>query len=452
MAITWRNIGQSNNSGNSLIKSGSDTITQGINSLQNAAQEVSNEGTRQYNTQADINTADILSDINRFDQDEIDAFDVSNLNKEYGTQYDATGIADALDARVRSLQDAARQDKLDNDTFATNALARQNSKGQIDARKDAKDKEEKFSNFSKQVNKNIGKYVGIDDLTDRVTKLGFEQNMSGEEIARATNTAKSLYESNIAPTQEDKALLQEHGQKQNQFTQMVVKEQLSSLDKQARENGIDPDLVNLQNEPDSPETTYEALAKKYDSSVGNEWLGEDSVKSFETKLARQFADKNIPLPNGAELDRFLKLGFENSSTFLTSNGFNLDGIQDDIDAYIKMRENREGIDNYNKTKALIQKKGQEVTKLQAKHLAGYAKAIEANRRADFTGEGIKFDNVIPDNIRTDLYGGILNTKDFFPKATAKREQERKDNLAKINKLRSAGRTGQSSRTKYPSNN
>ena len=114
MAITWRNMGQSNNSGNSLIAGASDTIASGLKTIQSAAQSVTDEQIRQYDTQSDINTAGILSDIGRLDQEGIDSFDVNSLKSQFGSQYDPTQIADALDARVNNLQDVAQQ-TLEND-------------------------------------------------------------------------------------------------------------------------------------------------------------------------------------------------------------------------------------------------------------------------------------------------------------------------------------------------
>ncbi len=83
MAITWRNMGQSTNSGNSLIAGASDTIASGLKTIQSAAQSVTDEQIRQYDTQADINTAGILSDIGSLDQDGIDNFDINSLSKQF---------------------------------------------------------------------------------------------------------------------------------------------------------------------------------------------------------------------------------------------------------------------------------------------------------------------------------------------------------------------------------
>ncbi len=88
MAITWKNMGQSTNSGNSLISGASDTITSGLNSIQSAAQSVTDEQIRQHQQQVSDDTAKAINTLNSYRADDaegrgqfIESLSDSNVNQ-----------------------------------------------------------------------------------------------------------------------------------------------------------------------------------------------------------------------------------------------------------------------------------------------------------------------------------------------------------------------------------
>ncbi len=406
MAITWKNIGQSANSGNSLIAGASDTIAQGINSIQAAAQSVTDEQNRQYETQADVNTANILSDINRLDQDGVDNFDVGALSNQFGSQFDATGVANALDNRINTLREAAQQeadnanrDLITDSRLATDQLNRDNLTGQIAAREEAKRKADKFNAFNREASNNLANYSSLEDLTRKVTQAGQKAGQSPQEINQAIQSASQTYNNNIELNPNQKAMLTERAALQAQQVKQSVAFQNNQLENDARALGIIPELAELSTTPDSKETSIKALNEQYGPLIKGAGFGEqDSVTAFQTKLAKRFKESNLPSPNGAELKYFLQLGFD-EGTFGTDDGLDIGSIEKEINQYIKMRENRSALRDYNKAKSDIQRGAEETAKAQAKDLKTYASTMRANNKARFTGEAILFDNPIPNQVQ-----------------------------------------------------
>jgi len=94
MAITWRNIGQSSNSGNNLISGASDTIAGGLDALRNAAQSVSDEQSRQYREDGKDNTAKAFNQLASLKADDTDGR-VALLKSFAGQNIDQQALAKA---------------------------------------------------------------------------------------------------------------------------------------------------------------------------------------------------------------------------------------------------------------------------------------------------------------------------------------------------------------------
>lgn len=421
MPITWRNLGQSSNSGNILIAGASDTITQGIDSLQSAAQSVTDEQNRQYQTQADVNTANILTDIGRLDQEGVDSFDVAALNKQFGSQFDSAGIADALDARVGSLREAAQQeadntnrDLITNSRLETDELQRTNLTGQIGAREDAKQKADKFNKFNREVTGDIGSYNNQEDLKRKITKAGQAAGMLPEEIQKSINVATNTFNNNIAIQAPQQALLDQRAAEQAQVVNQSVAFQNNALDNAARNRGIIPELVDLHNTPDGKGNTVGDIVDTYQNQVAESGspFKEDSVVAFKSLLDTQLNEAGLSNSNAAELNHFISLGFDEGG-FFTDDGLNYDKVKAKVTKYAEMLKDREGINTYNKSKAAIQQGALDTAKAQAKDIARYGRMMLNDNRVDFTGKGQRFDEIIPKQLRRDRLDKALLTTDWF---------------------------------------
>jgi len=416
MAITWRNMGQSNNSGNSLIAGASDTIASGLKTIQSAAQSVTDEQIRQYDNQADINTAGILSDIGRLDQDGIDSFDINSLNKQFGSQYDPTQIANALDSRVTDLQNAAQQtlqneragQRLDSQ-LATDSLNRQNLTGQMAAKEEAKRKEKAFNDFSLDVNSKIGDYSNQDDIKRRVTKAGQKAKMSQPEIAQAIARVTDTFNNTIELDSNQKQFVSQRQAAQQLQVEQSVANQYNKIDNAARTNGIIPELARLGTTPDTKENSIEALSKQYDPLINGAGFGElDSVTSFQSELANKFNEAKLSAPNNAEIEHFLRLAFD-SGTYGTDDGLDTGLIKGELANYIKMKQNKEGIRTYLNARKEVDSGARESLSRYAKDIQSTIETMRNNNKVNFTGEGIKFD--IPAS--GDLRGDKLKKSNWF---------------------------------------
>ncbi len=92
MPITWKNLGQSSNSGNSLIANSSDTITGGIKSLQQAAQSMQDSEISQYKQEGKDNTAKAFNQLSSLKADDTDGR-VALLKSYTGQNVDEQALA-----------------------------------------------------------------------------------------------------------------------------------------------------------------------------------------------------------------------------------------------------------------------------------------------------------------------------------------------------------------------
>lgn len=94
MPITWKNLGQSSNTGNSLIANASDTVTGGIKSLQQAAQSMQDSEISQYKQEGKDNTAKAFNQLSSLKADDADGR-VALLKSFAGQNVDQQGLAKA---------------------------------------------------------------------------------------------------------------------------------------------------------------------------------------------------------------------------------------------------------------------------------------------------------------------------------------------------------------------
>lgn len=438
MPITWKNLGQSANTGNRLIAGASDTIAQGLDSLRGAAQDVTNEQNRQFQTQADVNTAGILSDINRLDQDGVDSFDVNALSKQFGSQFDATGISSALDSRVGELNNLAQQETentrantsldleqqsatldktLTDSTIKTNVLNQEKATGQIAAQKLAKTKADNYSAFSKGITSDLANYKNVEDIKRTVARTGFEKKMSSEEITKATNATIGLFNNTLAIQKPQQAKLDAWAVRQADFTKQSAKSQLAKLNNEASNQGINLDLVKIANEPDSADNSMKSLSTQYDKvikdSTGTSFGKEDSVVEFKSLLDKKFDEEGLGGSTQAELAHFLSLGFD-PGRLVQGTGFDFGKLDNEIKEYVALRKNKKGLEAYNTALTNIKEGVKETSRTQTKALKDIANKFKANNRTRFTGTGdlVEEGNLFPTDIQ-DLRSDSLRNSGWF---------------------------------------
>ncbi len=403
MAITWRNMGQSNNSGNSLIAGASDTIASGLKTIQSAAQSVTDEQIRQYDTQADINTAGILSDIGRLDQDGIDSFDINSLNKQFGSQYDPTQIANALDSRVTDLQNAAQQ-TLQNDRagqrldsqLATDSLNRINTQAEIDLRNEAQAKTKAFNKFSNEQTMDLAnKYSSADDIVQKVTKAGKAAGMSTQEINQAITTTQGLYNKNFNPTAEMSAKATARKDQLNDFSKSKYTAQITLLANEAENRGLNLDTVSLNSKasPEEQKVLDKSIAGWNNQVAGNDkpW-GEQNTKQVESLMSQDLGRKVTT----KELEYFLPFIFEEGT--LSSDYFNFEKDNQQWAEYKDQILNKSGeIKDYNDAKIALEVALKDSIIANENRLKEFSKNFTQKRKDIFNEvPGARDRSIVPD--------------------------------------------------------
>ena len=446
MAITWRNMGQSNNSGNSLIAGASDTIASGLKTIQSAAQSVTDEQIRQYDTQSDINTAGILSDIGRLDQEGIDSFDVNSLKSQFGSQYDPTQIADALDARVNNLQDVAQQ-TLENDRantrldlqtlentradtrlaseLETDKLTRDNVQGQIDLRNEAQAKAKAFSKFSNAQTMDLAnKYSSADDIVQKVTKAGKASGMSAQEIDQAITTTQGLYNKNFNPTAEMAAKATARKAQWDTFTNQAYDAQVLALQNEAENIGLDLDTVNLRSAA-SPEEqkVLDASIEGWNKQVAgnNKIWGEQNTKQVEALMTKDLNRK----VTAKELEYFLPFIFKEGT--LSSDYLNFEKTNEKWAAYKDQLLNKsQDMQDFNKAMLGLNTAKVEATKNNEGRLKEFAKNFTQKRKDIFNEvPGARDRSIVPD-IPQMIIPEELRTKNWWTTGKSGPDVEEED--------------------------
>jgi len=419
MAITWRNMGQSNNSGNSLISGASDTIASGLKTIQSAAQSVTDEQIRQYDTQADINTAGILSDIGSLDQDGIDSFNINSLSSQFGSQYDSTQIANALDGRVSDLQDAAQQ-TLQNDRagqrldsqLATDKLSRINTQDQIDLRNEAQSKTKAFNNFSNTQTMDLAnKYSSADDIVQKVTKAGKAAGMSAQEIDQAITTTQGLYNKNFNPTAEMSAKATARKDQLNDFSNKAYETQLLALQNDAKTRGLNLDTVNLNSKasPEEQKVLDNSIAGWNDQVAGNDkpW-GEQNTKQVESLMTKDLGRK-VTIK---ELEYFLPFIFQEGT--LSSDYLNFEKDNKQWSEYKDQELNKSGeMQDYNNAKLALDVAKNTATKNNEDRFKELSKNFTQKRKDIFNEvSGARDRVIVPDAAQLNI-PDELTTRDWW---------------------------------------
>ena len=373
MAITWRNIGQSSNQGNSLISGAADTINRGLGQIRESAREVGQEQIRQYETQADLNTANILNQVQSASEDGLSQFDINNLSSQFGSQFDANAITSGIGDRANQLRTIARQatqDQLAQDSFgleqqrteSTIALNQQRS----DLATASASKIQQTDNYTAQALSNLGQYVSAEDARRQVIKNAPE-GINATEAADATaqQWQAAIGTAKYTPIFEQAAL---QGQQQ---VDTLANEMQRKLDSHARSQGLNPILMGMSTDTTQNLEEVKASYNERISDSGALWK-EDSVEPF----IQEFTKKMDRPPTGAEAKYFLALAFEEGNLF-TDDGLDNDNITQKLNEYKDMLGDSEKVNWYRQASNTINKaKGEyaskalsDIRKLQKKEIS-----------------------------------------------------------------------------------
>lgn len=359
MAITWRNIGQSSNTGNSLIAGASDTISEGLNSLRGAAREYSAGQIDQYNTGAERNTADILNRVqNSEDPSQIN---LAALTSEFGKQFDASAVTQSIGDRTNALRQIARedtQDQLAQDKFglAQEQLALDTTRTNADINRTnfltqtAKDEQATIDNinaFTTDVLGSLGEYDSATELRASALNQAEERGIPLAEATQAADQLVQQWGSTIGSFEMKPVFegLIAQGQAQADTS---AQELQRSLDIQARDMGLNPVLIGIsQNQDiDFAETRayFNEQAKESESSW--DWTDDGTVDP----LIDMFTRITGATPSGAELNYFASLA-------QSSGSLDSDDVENKIKEYSEMLKDKAGMEWYRtKTQQLNQAK------------------------------------------------------------------------------------------------
>jgi hypothetical protein len=385
MAITWRNIGQSSNQGNSLISGAADTINRGLGQIRGAAREVSQEQIRQYDTQADLNTANILNQIQSSDEGGLSSFNIDDLSSSFGSQFDAGAITSALGDRTNQLRTIARQanqDQLAQDSFdldkqRTNSTIALNQQRANLAANEA-NKIQQSDKYTAKVLGDLGQYASAEDARRQILKNapeGINASAIADQAANQWNAA--IGTSKYAPIFTQVA---EAGQQQ---VDTLASNALEKLDTQARAQGLTPALIGMK---DNTEVDINAVKANYNERIadsGAPWK-EDSVEP----LIKKFTEKFKRAPSGKEAEYFLALAFEEGN-FLTDDGLNNDNITEQLDNYYNMLNDSKAMSWYNQSKQAIEKARTEYSSKALSDIRKLQKQEIKNNQTRFKGDYVE---------------------------------------------------------------
>lgn len=396
MAITWRNIGQSSPTGNSLIQGGADTITEGLNTLRNVAKDVGQNQIDEFNRGAEVNTADLLNRIQNSDVDNLQSFDINKLKSQFGNAFDATAITEGIGDRSEELRTIARQQsqdarlaaedvranerlKLDRQAAALDSLR---TKSVIDLNQQnlniSREEQAEANNFSTANNDliaNLGDYQDLNSLEQAALVKARELKLNPENTAALVNSAKTMWDTAIEPTPEDLNVFNVMAQNAATTNAEVATEARRKLDQQAKRNGLNPILLDF-----AQDTSVDLVdvTTSWDEKVkesGLPWK-EDSSGVF----LQAFNDKFQRPPTGKEANYFLAKAFS-EGMLGTDDGFDQDLIKDDLDNYHKMlTEDVAKVNSYRNAQRAINQGEREFASKTTSQLEKLKKTLRDNNR------------------------------------------------------------------------
>jgi hypothetical protein len=395
MAITWRNInGPSFGAANQLLAQGSKSVVSGLDSLRGVAQDISAQGTQRYETQADVNTASILSNINRLDAEGLKNFDVSQLEQEYGTQFDSSALMPALNNREGNLQATAQQDLLNQRNAATDVRA--DTALQLDQADSAsrnklnesrgllaqqqQDKANKIDAFSNTATGSIGTAKSAEELTQSLTKQAVEAGLTANEASSTINSVLGVYNQNIGNTQGQLDAAEALQGEATLRNQEYLRKQGETLDAKAKNLGLTPVMLDMQSDNeesiDKVYAEFDAASEDAEAIFGRE----DSTNKFKSEFTKLF---NRP-PSSKEARYWLSRSFD-EGVGLSDDGLNHDLIKDDLLSYKKMLGDSATVNWYKDNKFKLAKSGRDAALAQGKKLSQLLQSQRESRQATYNG-------------------------------------------------------------------
>lgn len=369
MAITWRNIGQSSPTGNSLIQGGADTITEGLGTLRNVAREVGQNQIDEFNKEAEVNTADLLNRIQNSDKGNLQSFDINKLKSQFGNAFDATAITEGIGDRTEELRTIARQQSEDArlaaaeiradkqlvlaqqaaaldslrtvSTLKVNEQTTSLEKSRVDSVIDLNEQnltisqaeQAELSNFSTANNyliDNLGNYSDLNSLEQAAITKAKELKLNPANTAALVSSATSIWNTAIEPSPEDLNVINTMALNAAETNAETATEARRKLDLQAKRNGLNPILLDFAQDTtvdlDDVVTSWNEKVKE----ANLPWK-EDSAGLF----LKTFTDKFQRPPTGKEANYFLAMAFSEGILGF-DDGFDQDLITDDLDNYHTM--------------------------------------------------------------------------------------------------------------------
>lgn len=411
MAITWRNIGQASNQGNSLISGAADTITEGLGSIRNAAREVSQEQIRQYNVQGDTNTADILNQIQN--SNDPSRFNIDDLTSQFGNQFDAGAVTGAIGDRTKELRGIARNQF--QNTLAQSAENRAEEQLTLDKAKTtssialnnqrieegdatlaqqrlAREKQDQIKKFSNSLLESLPEYGSEKELRNAVIKRGKDENLTTAEIGALSNEISTVWNQSIGSSDLQPAIEQAKLQGQQESV-LFAQEAQRKLDIKAKTDwGLNPVLLNISTDTSVDENEVYANYDAKAADANAPWK-EDNTEYFKTQFTKMFQRA----PTGAEAKYFLALAFEEGAIFgLTDEGLNQDLIETPLKEYKAMLEDSDKVTAYREAKDNIRLYQQEFDKNAANQIRKIQRQqVKANQDSF---KGLKGNPVTPNDL------------------------------------------------------
>lgn len=373
MAITWRNIGQSSNAGNSLISSGSDTVAEGLNTLRGVAQEVTNNELTQFNKQAEVNTADLLNRIQTSEEGNLGGFDIRKLKEQYGNAFNANAITQGLGDRTEQLRGIAREQsqearlvaqenraeeqlKLAKDSAALDKLRTDSSIALNEQNLNISQSEQaELGNFSAANNTlldDLGSYGSIRDVEQAALLEAKDRKLNPENTAALVSRASNMWNTAIEPSADDLAPINNLAANAAEINTETAKMARQNLDDNFRAQGFEPIYLDLANSKGGRtlEEVQGKLLKQYDA---------DEINKFAPFFAEVFSKtvdgKKIPgrAPNGDEAAYFIPLAYESQWYWANGVDINDSDFKKKLETYRDTLANNKAVETYHQAKQKI---------------------------------------------------------------------------------------------------
>lgn len=400
MAITWRNIGQSSPTGNSLIQGGTDTITSGLNTLRNVARDVSQNQIDEFNREAEVNTADLLNRIQNSDKDNLESFDINKLKSQFGNAFDATAVTEGIGDRTEELRTIARQQSQDarldaEEIRADKQLVLAQQAAALDSLRTvstlkvneqnlniSKAEQTELANYSTANNyliDNLGNYSDLNSLEQAAITKAKELKLNPANTASLVSSATSMWNTAIEPSEKDLSIINNLAATAAETNQESAKNARDKLDSEFRAKGFEPIYLNLANDTEGkPLIEVQAeLSKQYDPDEVNKF-----ITFFKDKFSKTKDGKKIPgrSPTGAEAAYFIPLAYESQWYWPNGLDINDSDFGKTIEEYRDTINNHPAVNDYKRAKTTINTAEREFGNKTLKKLDKLKKTMRDNNR------------------------------------------------------------------------